>query len=105
MSCSEDVQTAELAWVVRSVCPRSGPSAVEAAQGRVVAKLENSLRRWWSWFEARDDAFDALVACLVAAPAPVPSAIPSPSEHVGVAEAEGWIALPKKNSLPDLAVN
>jgi hypothetical protein len=79
MSCSEDVQTAELAWVVRSACPRSGPSAVEAAQGGVVAKLDNSLRRWWSWFEARDDAFDALVACLVARARALCD--PIPSEH------------------------
>jgi predicted nuclease with RNAse H fold len=62
-------------------------------------------KRWWSWFEARDDAFDALVASLVARASARGLCDPIPSEHVAVAQAEGWIALPKENSLPDLAVN
>ena len=58
--------------------------------------------RWWSWFEGRDDAFDALMACLVARARARGLCDPIPSEHVEVARAEGWIALPKNDSLPDL---
>jgi hypothetical protein len=79
-----------------------------AALGELLTGLRNAMpwlraeKRWWSWCEERDDAFDALVACLVARARVRGLCDPIPLEHVAAAEAEGWIALPKEDSLPDL---
>jgi hypothetical protein len=59
-------------------------------------------QRWWSWLEGRDDAFDALIACLVARARACALCDPIPSKYLAAAGAEGWIALPKEDSLPDL---
>ena len=48
------------------------------------------------------DAFDALIASLIARAAAVGLCIPIPPHFVEAAKTEGWIALPGKGSLPRL---
>ena len=50
-----------------------------------------------------DDAFDALVAALVARAAAVGLVEPTPREHLDFARREGWIAVPVEASLARLA--
>lgn len=54
---------------------------------------------------ADDNATDALVAALVARSAAVGGCEPIPPGQIDVAKREGWIALPKPNSLLRLAMS
>jgi predicted nuclease with RNAse H fold len=54
--------------------------------------------------ESSDDAFDALIAALVARAAAVGTVEPIPEEDHSAALREGWIALPREQSLRDLGI-
>ena len=56
----------------------------------------------WSQCVASDDVFDALVAALVARAAAIDCCESIPSEDRGLATKEGWIALPRSESLDKL---
>ena len=51
---------------------------------------------------ADDNAFDALIAALVARAATVNEVLDIPSDQMATARREGWIALPKDGSLERL---
>jgi predicted nuclease with RNAse H fold len=53
--------------------------------------------------KASDDAFDALVAACVARAAMLKEVRPIPQKHRKAARREGWIAIPKKSALGNLA--
>jgi hypothetical protein len=50
-----------------------------------------------------DDAFDALIAALVARASDCKLTEPIPEEHRKIARREGWIAVPIEGSLSQLA--
>jgi hypothetical protein len=56
----------------------------------------------WEACRSSDDAFDALLAALIALARANGRCDPIPSEHLAEAQAEGWIALPQRDSLVDL---
>jgi hypothetical protein len=58
----------------------------------------------WRECELSDDAFDALVAALVARAAAVGRCDPLPVSQQTLAAREGWIALPSAGSLDELAL-
>lgn len=55
-------------------------------------------------FHTNRDAFDALIAAMVARASAKNLCEPIPPEHLEAASKEGWIALPKEGSLETLAV-
>jgi hypothetical protein len=57
----------------------------------------------WEACQGSDDAFDALLAALVALAKVNGRCDPVPAEHLAEARAEGWIALPQSDSLADLS--
>jgi predicted nuclease with RNAse H fold len=57
----------------------------------------------WRLCEASDDAFDALVAALIARAAALGMCDTPPVEQVSITAREGWIALPAADSLDRLA--
>lgn len=57
----------------------------------------------WRCVERNDDAFDALIASLVARAHVAGLCHPIPPEHRAAAAVEGWIAVPLPGSLPRLA--
>jgi predicted nuclease with RNAse H fold len=76
--------------------------------------VESFLQQTMSWLrvsaaqrsacEERDDVFDALIASLVARARAIELTEPIPPRIREVARIEGWIALPKADSLRELAV-
>lgn len=85
-----------------------GKAAVERRRG-LVEKFVDRTRRWLTMSPdqfrrciADDNAFDALVAALVARAAAIGETIKIPKKHLEVARREGWIALPTEGSLDRL---
>lgn len=83
--------------------------AGSSTRQRLVDQFAKITRPWlalssegWGACQASDDAFDALVAALVALAKANDRCEPVPSEHQAEAQAEGWIALPHRDSLADL---
>lgn len=78
--------------------------------GRLLAALRARTRDWLALDAAgrrlcaqSDDAFDALVAALIARAAALGLCAPPPPEHAAAAAVEGWIALPGPGSFEALA--
>ena len=75
----------------------------------LIREIENRTSRWFDFGRVRtlceksDDALDALVAALVARAAALDLCEPIPQETVPQAQREGWIALPKPDTLDKLA--
>ncbi len=87
-----------------------GPEHV-AERSALVSSFEAETREWLSLAEAEraacensDDAFDALVAALVARAASVGAVEGIPEEDRAAALREGWIALPLEQSLRGLGI-
>lgn len=85
-----------------------GPDHLEERRA-LVASFEEATGGWLSLgdddrsaCETSDDVFDALVAALVARAAAIGAVDPIPLDDREVARREGWIALPRVDSLVDL---
>jgi len=84
-------------------------SAGSRARNELVNQFATITRPWldlssagWEACHASDDAFDALIAALVALAKANGRCDPVPSEDLTEARTEGWIALPQVGSLRDL---
>ncbi|HEV2034080.1 MAG TPA: DUF429 domain-containing protein [Candidatus Dormibacteraeota bacterium] len=84
-------------------------SAGSSARQRLVDQFATITTQWlvlssagWRACQASDDAFDALIAALVALAKANDRCDPIPTEHQAEARAEGWIALPDSDCLEDL---
>ena len=85
-----------------------GKAAVERRRD-LVQRVVDDTRRWLTLSQdqieqcvADDNAFDALIAALVARAAAIGETIKIPKKHHEVARREGWIALPTVGSLDRL---
>jgi len=85
---------------------RTGAVALTA----LVAALRKAAAPWlradegqWRRIEGNDNAFDALVASLVARARVAGLCHEIPAEHRELAAVEGWIAVPREGTLPRLA--
>ncbi len=84
-------------------------SAGSGARQRLVDQFAKITSPWlalssegWEACQASDDAFDALLAALVALAKANDRCDSIPVEHQAAARVEGWIALPHRDSLTDL---
>ncbi len=84
-------------------------SAGARARHELVNQFATITKSWldlssggWGACQGSDDAFDALLAALVALAKVNGRCDPVPAEHQAEARAEGWIALPHSDSLADL---
>lgn len=74
----------------------------------LVGQLAQRCGRWLNLGQTKvqcegdDNALDALIAALVARASALDLCLPIPAEHAGEAAAEGWIALPRSDSLERL---
>ena len=76
----------------------------------VTRRLISATKPWLDWpvdakqaCEKSDDALDAVVAALIAQAAATDQIEPIPRKHMTAAKREGWIALPRDDSLASLA--
>ena len=96
------------AWGLTATGYKRSTGAV--ALTALVAALRKAAAPWlradegqWRRIEGNDNAFDALVASLVARARVAGLCHEIPAEHRELAAVEGWIAVPREGTLPRLA--